>query len=864
MNEPNWHNLDLKETAKKLNSHPLKGIAFSEGDQRLSDLKDTLISESHSNDYSQLFLRALTTPSTLLMLVAVIISLVLGHYITAIVLLSIIAGLDFLIISRWVAAQKSLSETRFHQVEKVSVIRDGTRQMIGVSEIVLGELLILEEGTIIPADLRITESINLRIDESTIRGDSLSVEKQSHSLPPDTPILQRDNMAYAGTRVIHGTGKGIAVAIGKDTRRKQMDGSKAPAGEEYLRLFQIPDDFHWTTKFVLIAITMIFGRIWLATDYSYLPLAFVTMAVAAMPESTIALVLFHSRKTIQSLQQKGIQIRSLQTLTELSRIDTLIINLGDLFFEDELKPQKIFVNDNLIKVTPKGFQTYDREIDLASQNALGLLLKIGLLCNNAIREDKPGETSSAYFGDPLEIALLKLGRFAGLEQDTVRQKYRLAQEFPFDPERKLMSAVYSIPEQGNLLMVKGAPEIVLERSQFFYKDSKVQSISPEGREYLAQKIKEFASVGLKVIAFAYKSLEPEFTCEKAEFGLTLVGFVGFKINPKPEAKDFLNKMKHLGITTYILSGDNRDTLFYHLREIGMVSLREHILDAREFERIRGSAQEGQLPVIKALSRIRKETLESFLQMMQEEGRRVAMLGTNPLLAPVLARVNLPFTFENLENDLLIDSSQMILNGRDPDSLKEAFSIAQRYSANVALGTHLFSVLSLAQIFSVFLCFLFRLSAILLPLQLLWVNIVQGGLMNRVIYHRKLKSIVRTGSSIFPRILQFGTAAMISLGLLAAMLTQQKIMNGNEMQILTAGFFTLVLIQLGLSFSFKGHDLFRTIVFISVSLISLVLYALTTCLLSWQSYGLILTFSTIPVLLTIGMKNLIRLREENLK
>ncbi|MBN2543511.1 cation-transporting P-type ATPase [bacterium] len=814
-----WYKIDTKGLCSSLETDQDRGLSSEQARERTQNDGESSLFPRMNPPFFKLFLKAFSSPSSLLLIIAAIIAFFLGEYINAVALILAITGINFLIFREWKKRSLSFQEFKFYGKRTATVIRDGKKQVIPSNDLVSGDLVLLESGDFIGADMRFIECNSLRIEESIIRGESISVKKNSGVIEKNTPLLQQSNMAFAGTTVLHGSGKGIVVATGQDTCFAGVFQNQDEYVKDFLELPAIPDTFNWKTKLILIGLVLIIGTIFRYQDFGFVLLGLVSLAVAAVPEGAIALSTINSRTVIQKLNKKGISIRTSKALHKLPKVDTLCINLGDLILEDELNPQRIFTNNKLVKVTDKGFATYDRELDTSTQDAVGLLMKIGLMCNNA----KPKSNESGDLtGSPVDKALIRLGNSIGMVAKEIRKSFYFVDEIPFDSQRKLMSCVYKTAKQECLLLTKGAPENILDKCRFLYLNHAPHPLGDDSKAMLLNEFEKLASAGLKVIGFSYKPLGKDYASHYQEEDMIFVGLIAFKMAVKTGVRDQFESLNTMGIDTMIISGENEHTLKYIMKEVGFIVEDNQIKNALDIKSLNDTDLLNSIKGIKAVSRVKADSKTRILSALRKAGRKTALLGLEPFDTPALMLSQLPFTFSSTDNFLVAKSSQIIFDRKDPGLVKECFKEGRNFQKSNYYGTYLFSTISLAEIFSILFCFIFKISAFLLPIQILWVNFVNGSLIARAAsrYDEFPRQIPTREENL--KIFEIIIALVISLGVAAIFLIQDKFLACKYLQVTAGGFLVISLIQAKVFISLKRKTDYFVIGFIVASLFLFVL------------------------------------------
>jgi Ca2+-transporting ATPase len=694
--------------------------------------------EREGPSFWQLLLDQFRQFLVIILIVAALISFVLGEWldggaILAIVILNAVIGLV-----QESKAEQALAALKKMAAPEAKVVRDGHQITIPARELVPGDLVVLETGNYVPADLRLVESVNLRIDEASLTGESVPVQKQADStLPADAPLGDRRNCAYMGTLITYGRGQGLVTATGMNTEIGRI-AEMIQSYEEEPTPLQIKLDQlgRWLGWGALAICAVVFLAGWLqGRDVLEMFMVAVSLAIAAVPEGLPAVVTICLALGLQRMIQRHALIRRLPAVETLGSATAICSDKTGTLTKNEMTAVQVYVDRTLLAIGGEGyrpeggFQDDGREVDLAGYPGSRLLLRAAALCSDAHLENGEGG-GWRLVGDPTEGALVVGAAKAGLWQKDLAQAYPRRQEIPFDSTRKRMTTLHPDPRHGGYVAyVKGAPDLLLELCQKVIEDGAERPLTDERRRDILGMNEALASNALRVLGVAYRPLAvvPEApTAEEVERDLTFVGLIGMIDPARPEVKEAVALARHAGIKTVMVTGDYRDTALAIAEELDLVSDGSACLTGAELERLSDTEFESRVEAVDVYARVSPAHKVRIVEALKARGHVVAMTGDGVNDAPALKWANIGVAMGITGTDVSKETADMVLTDDNYASIISAVEEGRVIYSNIRKFVYYLLSCNMGEILVVFLATLFGWPVPLTAIQLLTLNLVTDG------------------------------------------------------------------------------------------------------------------------------------------
>ena len=753
--DESWHTIEDQKTIELLESDLVRGLSTEEAFQRqryfgTNELKETGKRSTLSILWDQF------TNIMLIMLIAVaIVSAVLdlrqGSFpkdaiaIFAIVILNGLLG--YLQESR---AEQALAALKKLSAPDVRVVRDGVTQDIAAKELVPGDMMLLEAGVQIAADARLLETQNLQIAESTLTGEATAVDKNATAiLAEDASLGDRTNLAFKGTEVVRGRGKAIVTKTGMDTEigliAAMIQGVESEPTPLQQRMTQLGNVLV-SGSMALVALVVIGGVIrsgWQFFD-ELLEIS-LSMAVAVVPEGLPAVVTVTLAIGTQKMIRRQALIRKLPAVETLGSVTTICSDKTGTLTQNKMVVQKVYTASHHFSVTGEGYEPegafYCQNNDrIEAETEVRKLLKASVLCNDALLQKHHNilekRTDWSILGDPTEGALLALAGKGFISKSEMDRMMPRVDEFPFDSDRKRMSVIVTNPSTDadlfpQIVYTKGSTESVLERCDRILVNETVEVINDKRREEILEINDHLAANGLRVLGFAYKLLAEipeELTEEEIERELVWLGLVGMIDAPRMEVEEAVQRCRQAGIRPIMITGDHPLTAIAIAHQLGIATPQDYSLTGQELETMSDAELERAVEKVSVYARVSPEHKLRIVKALQKRGDFVAMTGDGVNDAPALKQADIGIAMGITGTDVSKEASDMILVDDNFATIVAATEEGRVVYDNIRrfikyiLGSNIGEVLTIAA------APLLGLGGVpLVPLQILWMNLVTDGL-----------------------------------------------------------------------------------------------------------------------------------------
>jgi Ca2+-transporting ATPase len=726
---PDWCSLAPDEVRRELDTGP-EGLSSQEAAGRLQRYGENVLREEARETRLQVFLRQFKSVLIVILIIAAAISFLVGEALDAAAILIIVILNALLGFSQEWQAGEAIEALKKLLVQHAVVVRDGTRQEIDAAGVVPGDLVLLEMGERVPADLFLVEGTSLEVDEAPLTGESSPVDKAPGRLPAETALAERSNMTFAGTTVVNGHGRGIVVATGMQTEFGRIAGLSQRVGDEATPLARQMDRLGRDLGLIAVGIAVLAVAVGLLQQRGLLEmfLVGVSLAVAVIPEGLPAVVTLTLAIGIKNMMRRNCLIRHLPASETLGAVSVICTDKTGTLTRNEMTVVRVRTPDAEFEVTgagyaPEGeFLVEEKPVDPLADRGLRLFLRTVLLCNHASLADG-GEEGWRIFGTPTEGALVVAAAKAGLSREGAPEA---AKEFSFNSTRKRMTSVYP-GEGGHVAYVKGAPEVLLARSSRLMVGGSAVPLTRDRRDALLRELEVYASQGLRVLGAACRLLPAgiEWTADAVEEDLTFLGFAGIVDPSRPEAAEAIRLCRSAGIDVIMITGDNPLTAYTIARDLGLSS--EGALTGAELEAMTDDDLARRLRTTKVLSRVTAEHKLRVIGILSRERAVIAMTGDGVNDAPALRKASIGIAMGIKGTDAAKESSDMVLVDDNFASIVAGVEEGRREYDNIARFTRYLLSSNVGELVAIVGGLLLGLPLILIPVQILWINLVTDGL-----------------------------------------------------------------------------------------------------------------------------------------
>lgn len=714
----------VEESSKALGVDLTEGLTLEMVKQRQQQYGSNTLVAAKPKSIIAMVLEQLKDFLVIILMIAAAISIGLGEALEGIVILAIVVLNTILGVYQENKASNALKALKEMASPTAKVIRNGKTTEIASKDVVVGDVVILEAGDYIPADLRLIEAINLKVDESSLTGESVPVEKDSQVvLADDAGLGDRVNSAYMGTVITYGRGKGLITAIGMNTQMGKIAGMLNEDDDETTPLQKKLDALGKTLGLVCIVICIIiFGLGWLQTgDLFESFMGAVALAVAAIPEGLTVVVTVVLALGMQRMVKVNTIVKRLSAVETLGSTTVICSDKTGTLTQNKMTIQKIYDGNEIYDVSgtgyhPQGIITNQQQEESSKQ--VKPILEAIVLCNDAVYNPH----DETIIGDPTEAAMVVLAHKAGISKPEISKQYPRIQEIPFDSTRKLMSTVHQINDQL-VMYTKGAPDELLRRCDTILIDGEVQPLTDSKRNEILAVNESFAASALRVIASAYKNVDQAEVHFDDENHLTFTGLVGMIDPPRTEAKEAIELCKTAGIQVKMITGDHKITATAIGKQLGIVAADGDAVDGSAIDAMDDNQLRETVKTVNVFARVSPEHKVRLVDAVRANGNVVAMTGDGVNDAPSLKRADIGVAMGITGTDVSKEAADMILTDDNFASIVRAVAEGRTIYSNIRKVVGFLLSCNIGEILVVFFAMLLGLDAPLVAIQLLAINLI---------------------------------------------------------------------------------------------------------------------------------------------
>jgi Ca2+-transporting ATPase len=752
-----WHALEASAVIRALQTSPKNGLGSKEAVQRLQICGPNELAEPPRPSLLRMVLEQFNNFIVIVLIVASIVSALLGDYIEASAILAIVILNAVLGVVQEYRAEEALAALRRLAAPEAQVIRDGHRQTVAARELVPGDVVLLEVGNYVPADMRLVETVNLKIEEASLTGESVPVQKDARIvLTQDESLGDRRNTAFSGTLITYGRGKGIVVSTGMNTQIGMIAAMLQSVHEEptplQRRLDQLGKFLGWGALAICGAV---FALGWVR---GVAPLEMfivaVSLAVAAVPEGLPAVVTITLAYGMREMIARHALIRRLSSVETLGSTTVICSDKTGTLTQNQMTVTRLWVDGMAFEVTGSGyepvgdFRMNGRVVDLKDYPASTTALWVAALANDAefeIGEDGGGDRTTRVVGDPTEAALIVAAAKAGADRDTLELAYPRIGEIPFDSGRKRMTTVHKIKfprpddaspfydtelQEWQAIAVKGAPDVILDLCTHYQQiDDTAVPLTPKVREQILEANKAMAQEALRVLAVAFRveqEMPEEATPERVEHDFTFVGLMGMIDPPRSQVQSAIEKARQAGIRTVMITGDYPDTASAIAKQINLLEPGQHVLTSADLEHMDDVTLKEEVMRTGVFARVSPEHKVRIVDALKENRQIAAMTGDGVNDAPALKRADIGVAMGITGTDVAKETADMVLTDDNYASIVAAVEQGRIIYSNIRKFVFYLLSCNLAEIAVIFITILAGLPSPLTAIQLLWLNLITDG------------------------------------------------------------------------------------------------------------------------------------------
>lgn len=712
-----WFTKSQNEVLKELNVNPKVGLTKDEVNARLEKYGQNKLKGKAKKTLMQLFIAQLQDMLIYVLIAAAVINLIVdikhgwtdALIIMAVVLINAIVG-----VVQESKAEKALEALQQMTTPKSLVRRNGEVIEVNSEDLVPGDILIIDAGRFIPADVRLIESANLQIEESALTGESVPSEKNADFITKDEkiPVGDKENMAFMSTMATYGRGEGVVVATGMETEIGKI-AKILDEDENTLTPLQIKlDELGKTLGYIAMGICAVIFIVGIIQKRPILEMFMtsISLAVAAIPEGLVAIVAIVLAMGVNKMSKKNAIVRKLPAVETLGAVNIICSDKTGTLTQNKMTVVKTYTFDNLRDIPSEGR-------DFVANKDETELIRSFVLCSDASID------SGQDIGDPTEVALVVLGDRFNLEKNTLNAEYKRVSENPFDSDRKLMSTLNEEGDGKYRVHTKGAIDNILVRADKILVDGKIVALTEEMKEKILKVATEMSDDALRVLGVAFKDVDTVIAPEEMEKELVVVGIVGMIDPPRTEVKDSITEAKNAGITPIMITGDHKNTAVAIAKELGIATDISQSLTGAEIDELSDKEFSENISKYRVFARVSPEHKVKIVRAFKEKGNIVSMTGDGVNDAPSLKFADIGVAMGITGTDVSKGASDMILTDDNFTTIVHAIEEGRNIYNNIKKTIIFLLSCNLGEIICIFLSTLLNWDLPLVATQLLWVNLV---------------------------------------------------------------------------------------------------------------------------------------------
>jgi Ca2+-transporting ATPase len=745
-----WHAVAYGEALVELGTSRRSGLTDEEAQVRLEEHGSNTLAEPARRTAIQQFFNQFKEFLVILLLISAGVSAVVGELEDALVILAIVIVNAVIGVIQEQRAENALDALKKMASPKARAIRSGEPKVVDASTLVPGDIILIEAGDSIPADARLIESGMLKVDESSLTGESEPVELSAEAvMAKDDPLGDRVNMVYMGSSVSYGRGVAAVVGTGMSTEMGKI-AALLQEGEDEVTPLQVKLDVlgkKLGLAAVMLCIAVFIAGVYRGESAFDMFLTAVSLAVAAIPEGLPAIVTIVLAIGVQRMAAKNAIIRHLPAVETLGSADVICSDKTGTLTTNQMTVTRIYVPGKVVEVSGEGYSPHGafiesgKEIDASLDGSIMRMLASGVLCNDARVGSVEMQVSASQesfddapvrlemIGDPTEGAIVVAGLKAGVDKVNLAQWAPRIGELPFESERKRMTTIHRLPE-AYLSCTKGAPDELLQVCASVFDGTKIVPLTKAMRAEISRVNQEMASSALRVLAVAqreFDELPGEISVDSIERDLVFLGLVGMKDPPRAEAKDAVRECFNAGITPVMITGDHRETAMAVARDVGIMTPGAIAATGAELAQMSDSQLDDAVDQIRVYARVAPEHKVRIVDAWKRKGHIVAMTGDGVNDAPALKRADIGAAMGITGTDVAKGAADMILTDDNFATIVTAVREGRVVFDNIKKAVQYLVSCNIGEIIVIFAAIMLGLPRPLLPIHILWLNLITDGL-----------------------------------------------------------------------------------------------------------------------------------------
>ena len=694
---------ELDTVIKELNTNINIGLTTSEVEKRQEKYGPNELKQKKKKTIFKMVMEQLTDKMIIILLIASILSFLLGEKIEGFVILFIIAINIVISVVQEKKASDALEALRNMNAPHSVVLRNGKKEKILAKDLVPGDIIYLEAGNIIPADVRFIEEHDILVDESALTGESVAVEKDKDFIcKKDSPLGERKNMGFSSTIIQNGTGLGVVTNIGMQTEIGMIaklldtdDITETPLKKKLNKIGQVLSILGIIVSILIFIIGLIRGK-----DLISILMIAVSLAISVIPEGLPATVTVVMAIGVQRMAKKKALVKQLPAVETLGSATVICTDKTGTLTENKMTVTKYFTAENIVE---------GKENKLTDK-----FINCGVLCNNASKVNDKIE------GDPTEGALLTFAEKNNYSVEQIRKENQKEYEKPFDSVRKMMTVICKKNGKSEAY-IKGAPEEVIERCAYILVDGRKKKLTQEGKEKISKKCEELSNDALRLLAFAYK--KDKLQEKDVENDMILLGIVGMIDPPRKEVMASIKSCHDAGIKVIMITGDHKATAVAIAKNLGIYKEGDLAINVEELHEMSPEELEQKVSKITVFSRVSPKDKLDIVNALQKKHEIVGMTGDGVNDAPALNTADIGIAMGKNGTDVAKDAADMLLLDDNFSTIEVAIKEGRRIYRNIQKVIQFLLTGNIAEVLTIFLAIVFNLETPILAVHILFVNLI---------------------------------------------------------------------------------------------------------------------------------------------
>lgn len=705
-----WFNQNTDEVISHFQSDAVNGLTSEEAKKRLEKYGKNKLITKKKKSVIQMLLAQLKDTMIYILLGAAVISAIMGDFNEAIIIVLVVMLNAIIGVAQESKAEKALEALKKLSSPKALVIRDKVTIEISSEDVVPGDIVVLDAGRYIPADLRLIQSANLKIEESALTGESVPSDKFNDTIVEEkVPLGDQKNMAFTSTLATYGRGIGIVVATAMETEIGKI--AKMLENEEN-EMTPLQKKLEELGKVLGLGALIICGIIFIISLFQKRPLfemllTSISLAVAAIPEGLPAVVAIVLAMGVQRMIKENAIVRKLPAVETLGSVNIVCSDKTGTLTQNKMTVTKFYANSKLNNI--ENFNVSDSTEKLLLENLI--------LCNDATY------SSNNSTGDPTEIALLEAGIKFNLSKDDLEVSNKRVNEIPFDSDRKLMTTVNKYNESFRVF-TKGAIDNILKISKAVYVNGEILPLTEDFKNTIMASSNQMSNDALRVLGAAFKDIESHnVNLEDLEKDLILIGMVGMIDPPRLEVKDSISLCKKAGISTVMITGDHKNTAFAIAKELGIASDLDQCMSGADLDNFSEEDLKNKISSLKVFARVSPEHKVKIVKAFKANGNIVSMTGDGVNDAPSLKAADIGVAMGITGTDVAKGAADMVLTDDNFSTIISAIEEGRNIFNNIKKSVMFLLSCNLGEIVALFVAILLNWATPLKPIHILWVNLI---------------------------------------------------------------------------------------------------------------------------------------------